>query len=198
MTELRRALRGFMKCPGFTAVAIVSLALGIGANSVIFSLFNSVALRTLAAPQPERLAGLFTVDAAGTRGKFSYGAFEQIRARQQSFASLFVWTDSALGTFEAEGTVFPGSALLLATALPKPCACARSSLSFKPAIARRPSKIPSLKHHCECGTISMSPAASRRSNSGTAFRSARCPSASATGSQTIHMQSSLFSNPALK
>src|ERR1017187_8680292 len=112
MTDIPRALRVFLKCPGFTAVAMVSLALGIGANSAIFSLFNAVALRTLAAPQPDRLAGLFTVDAAGARGKFSYGAFEQIRARQQSFASLFVWTDSALVTFEAEGAVFPGSALL--------------------------------------------------------------------------------------
>jgi len=112
MTKLRRALRVFIKRPGFAAVAILSLALGIGANSAIFSLFNAVALRTLAAPQPDRLAGLFTVDAAGMRGKFSYTAFEQIRALQQSFASLFVWTDSALGTFEAEGTVFPGSALV--------------------------------------------------------------------------------------
>src|SRR5208283_418312 len=102
MTELQRALRVFLKCPGFAAVAVISLALWIGANSAIFSLFNSVALRTLAAPQPDRLAGLFTVDAAGTRGKFSYAAFEQIRALQQSFASLFVWTDSTLGTFEAE------------------------------------------------------------------------------------------------
>src|SRR5271157_3564186 len=112
MTELHRAFRVFINCPGFTAVAMVSLALGIGANSAIFSLFDAVALRRLAAPQPDRLAGLSTVDAAGQRGKFSYGAFEQIRARQQSFASLFVWTDSALGTFEADGTVFPGSALV--------------------------------------------------------------------------------------
>src|ERR1035438_1046920 len=95
MTELRHAGRVFTKSPGFTAVAILSLALGIGANSAIFSLFNAVALRTLAAPQPDRLVGLFTEDATGARGKFSYAAFEQIRARQQSFASLFLWTDSA-------------------------------------------------------------------------------------------------------
>ena len=112
MTELHRAIRVFLKSPGFTAVAIVSLALGIGANSAIFSLFNALALRTLAAPQPDRLAGLFTVDATGERGNFSYATFEQIRARQQSFASLFLWTDSALRTFEAGGTVFPGGALL--------------------------------------------------------------------------------------
>ena len=112
MTELHRALRVFIKCPGFTAVAIVSLALGIGANSTIFSLFNAVALRTLTAPQPDRLAGLFTVDATGKSGKFSYATFEQIRARQHSFDSLFLWTDAALRTFEAGGTVFPGTALL--------------------------------------------------------------------------------------
>src|ERR1017187_179198 len=110
MTELHRAIRVFLKSPGFTAVAIVSLALGIGANSAIFSLFNAVALRTFAAPHPDRLAGLFTVDATGERGNFSYAAFEQIRVRQQSFASLFLWTDQALRTFEAGGTVFPGSA----------------------------------------------------------------------------------------
>ena len=129
MTDIPRALRVFLKCPGFTAVAMVSLALGIGANSAIFSLFNAVALRTLAAPQPDRLAGLFTVDAAGARGKFSYGAFEQIRARQQSFASLFVWTDSALVTFEAEGTVFPGSALLASDGFAE-------TMRMRPAIGR--------------------------------------------------------------
>jgi hypothetical protein len=58
MAELRHAIRVFIKAPAFSAVAILSLALGIGANCAIFSLLNAVALRTLAAPQPHRLIGL--------------------------------------------------------------------------------------------------------------------------------------------
>jgi len=111
MAELRRALRVFIKSPGFAAIAVLSLALGIGANTAIFSLLNAVALRTLAAPQPYRLAGLFTFDSAGARGNFSYADFEQIRSYQQAFSSLFLWTDDALRTLEADGVLFPGSVL---------------------------------------------------------------------------------------
>jgi predicted permease len=112
LTELRQVLRTLLRSPGFTAIAVISLALGIGANTAIFSLLNAVALRTLASPQPYQLAALSTLDKSGQRGGFSYAEFEQIRAHQQIFSSLFVWDDQALRTLELDGELIPGSVLL--------------------------------------------------------------------------------------
>jgi predicted permease len=113
MSELRHALRVLLfKAPAFTAMAVVSLALGIGANAAIFSLLHAVVLRTLAAPDPQRLAGLSTVGHTGAPGKLSYPAFERIASHQRSFSGLFVWSDSAVRTIDADGVLFAGKVLL--------------------------------------------------------------------------------------
>jgi hypothetical protein len=56
--DIRYALRGFAKSPGFTTVAIVTLALGIGANTAVFQLVDAVRLRSLPIQKPEELADL--------------------------------------------------------------------------------------------------------------------------------------------
>src|SRR3989442_12626587 len=58
MTSLKFALRTLFKTPFVTIVAIVSLALGIGANAAIFSLFDQLLLKPLPVPEPERLVNL--------------------------------------------------------------------------------------------------------------------------------------------
>ncbi len=85
LQDLRYAIRALKSTPAFAAVSILSLALGIGANTAIFSLINSLTLKTLPVTHPEQLLQL-------TKGKDDYYTnpiWEQLRDRQDIFSGLF-------------------------------------------------------------------------------------------------------------
>lgn len=99
--DLRFGVRMLLKHKSFTAVAILSLALGIGANTAIFQLLDAVRLRTLPVNAPQELAEVRLADMKGARGGIFRSAsvtnriWEQLRERQQAFSGISAWgTDS--------------------------------------------------------------------------------------------------------
>jgi putative ABC transport system permease protein len=87
--DLRYAVRALGQHRGFAAVAVLSLALGIGANAAIFSLVNAVMLRPLPVPQPNRLVQITRVSSVGRPGALSYGLFEYFRDHVSSISGAF-------------------------------------------------------------------------------------------------------------
>src|SRR5260370_775177 len=96
--DLRFGLRQLRLNPGFAVVAILSLALGIGANTAVFQLLDAVRLRTLPAENPEELAIVRIANKGSRSGSFvsrfpwaTYAMWEQFRDRQQVFSGVFAW-----------------------------------------------------------------------------------------------------------
>jgi putative ABC transport system permease protein len=90
--DLRYALRTLVRWPGFSAVVILTLALGIGANAAIFSIVNAVLLRPLPYTNPERLVFVFGTPTDGDSAKVgrssSFPDFADIRTRSRSFSQI--------------------------------------------------------------------------------------------------------------
>jgi putative ABC transport system permease protein len=72
LQDIRYALRSMRKSPGFTAVAIITLALGIGANTAIFTVVNTVFFNPIPVEKPERLVNLFTIDPGVSARNFTF------------------------------------------------------------------------------------------------------------------------------
>ncbi|MCA1591411.1 MAG: ABC transporter permease [Acidobacteria bacterium] len=90
--DLRYGIRMLGKSPGFSAVVVFSLALGIGANVSIFTIVNALLLRPLAAARPQELAAVYTSDYSGPLyGTSSYPDYLDFRARAQSFDGLVAY-----------------------------------------------------------------------------------------------------------
>lgn len=105
--DVRYGLRRLKQAPGFTVTAVLTLALGIGANTAIFQLLDAVRLRMLPVRSPQELVILELADYTGTRGSFetSYPAltnlqWEYVRDHQQGFAGVFAWSR---GEFDLAG-----------------------------------------------------------------------------------------------
>ena len=100
--DIRYSLRGMAKHPGFAVIAILTLALGIGANTAIFTLLDAVVLKPLAVPAPDDLitlneTGPGAADIAGGTGRFlrfSYPRFQRLEAALDSHGTLAAATRS--------------------------------------------------------------------------------------------------------
>jgi len=96
--DFRHALRLLRLNPGFTCVALLSLALGIGANTAIFQLLDAVRLRMLPVKNAQELVEVRIDAKDGRSGSFinehaelTYAQWEQLRTRQQGFSQMFAW-----------------------------------------------------------------------------------------------------------
>ena len=93
--EIRYALRLLARNPGFTAVAALSLALGIGANSAIFSLADALLLRPMPVPQPSAVVTIST-DKPDDVGGMSYADYRDFRAHSHSFDGIAAFHNVSL------------------------------------------------------------------------------------------------------
>ncbi|HTZ49187.1 MAG TPA: ABC transporter permease, partial [Verrucomicrobiae bacterium] len=101
--DLRYSWRMFRKSPGFTAIAVLTLALGIGANTAIFSVLESVLLRALPVYKPNELVVLTNPDAhgtnfgsqGGTRNQLAYSEFQYLQDHNDVFSGMFAADSSS-------------------------------------------------------------------------------------------------------
>jgi putative ABC transport system permease protein len=101
LKDVSHAVRLMHRNPGLTAVAVLSLALGIGANTAIFQLINAVRLRTLPVPDPQELVSIRTAGgnqglgiSSGFTSDLTFGLWRQIREHQEAFSGVFAWSSS--------------------------------------------------------------------------------------------------------
>jgi len=103
--DIRYGLRMLLKNPGFMAIAIATLALGIGANTALFSVINGVLLNPLPYPQADRLVALYSKTAEFNRSSISYPNFLDWQRENKSFELLAAYRGDSLnltGRGEAE------------------------------------------------------------------------------------------------
>src|SRR5437870_5936662 len=108
LDDLRYAVRQLVKNPSFTVIAVFALALGIGANTAIFSVINAVLLRPLPYPHSEQLVLLRERLLAGFEsGSVSYMNYLDWRAAQKSFTDLALARAERVSVSASDGTSPP-------------------------------------------------------------------------------------------
>jgi predicted permease len=103
--DLRFGVRMLFKNPGFTAIAVLVLGLGIGANTAIFSLVNAFLLRPIAVQNPDELVSCYSKDTrANSYRSFSYPEYVDIREKNTVFANLLAHDVALVGLTEGDST----------------------------------------------------------------------------------------------
>lgn len=95
LQDLRFAIRVLLRSPVYTSVVVLTLAIGIGANTAIFSLVDAVLIKMLPVRNPEQLVAIDTFNQRGERINFSYPLFVQLRDKTQTFKEVFTAIDGA-------------------------------------------------------------------------------------------------------
>src|ERR1700681_3439763 len=99
LKDIRYGIRKMRKAPGFTAVAVLTLGLGIGVNTAILSAVNGFALRPLAVEKPTELIAPHwgSKQDAEVWGEFSYPNYVDLREKNRSFSDLCAWRELSAG-----------------------------------------------------------------------------------------------------
>jgi len=128
--DLRIALRSFRSAPQFTVAAVLTLALGIGANAAMFSLADATALRPPDVPRPGELVRVFTTSKDTPFGEVSYPDFRDLRARTKTLSGLVAYDagDFALTSDPEEPARYLGGWLVTTNFF--------SALGVEPALGR--------------------------------------------------------------
>ena len=108
MHDFSYAARSLRKSPGFTAAAVLTLALGLGASVSVFCLLNAVLLRDLPVSSPEELVEVSIVTRTGREAGLSLPIFREFSAAQDVFSDLIGWTGNLLATIEVNGELTQG------------------------------------------------------------------------------------------
>lgn len=121
LQDLHYGLRMLMRSPGSAMVAVLTFALGIGANTAIFTLLHGLFLRSLPVSRPGELARINLIDPAqGSRPATAlvpWQMFELLRLQQRSFVDISAWTFRSIHVRDSEGTLrMCGAALLTGNA----------------------------------------------------------------------------------
>ncbi len=123
LRDVRLALRGILRRPGFAAAVIGTLALGIGANTAIFTVVRAVLLRSLPFAHAERLVAIHSVEPGSDRQPFSIADFFDLSEANRSFEALLAYGSwSANLTGVDEPVSIPDSGSRAGSSTPSGCA----------------------------------------------------------------------------